>query len=94
MYVTSYTSGLPETTRVRLWLPNSHALLGVIVFISAVQQQYPVYNIQNISLYKILACPRDISLYGGGVFRGLPEATGVRLRLRNSDALLGSGRRW
>ena len=45
--VTWYTSGLPEATRVRLRLPNSHALLGVekhhlsavIVFVSAVQQQ-------------------------------------------------------
>jgi len=29
IYVTWYTSGLPEATGVRLRLPNSHALLGV-----------------------------------------------------------------
>ena len=28
IYVTWYTSNLPESTRVRLRLPNSHALLG------------------------------------------------------------------
>ena len=28
IYVTWYTSDLPEATRVRLRLPNSHALLG------------------------------------------------------------------
>jgi len=28
IYVTWYTSGLPEATGVRLRLPNSHALLG------------------------------------------------------------------
>jgi len=28
IYVTWYTSGLPEATRVTLRLPNSHALLG------------------------------------------------------------------
>ena len=28
IYVTWYTSNLPEATRVRLRLPNSHALLG------------------------------------------------------------------
>ena len=29
IYVTWYTSDLPEATGVRLRLPNSHALLGV-----------------------------------------------------------------
>ena len=43
--------------------------------------------------------PRPLlSLYGiiyvTWYTRGIPEATGVRLRLPNSHALLGSGRPW